>query len=105
MVFFRDHFGLEIFRLSTTPISGYSINSIHKNGIVELDIESIPLVGGRYSIDIGFVQEKTEWITKIEEVVWFDVYPQDVYGSGFLLNRSRGLIVVNHKWGHREIKP
>ncbi|NEP20167.1 MAG: hypothetical protein F6J97_25335, partial [Leptolyngbya sp. SIO4C1] len=103
VIFLRDMFGQEILRLSTMPISGYSISSLFEKGAVELEINNIPLVAGQYSIDIGFARERTEWLAKLEGVIDFDICPQDIYNSGLLMDRSRGLIVVNHRWKHRSI--
>jgi lipopolysaccharide transport system ATP-binding protein len=101
VVSLRSDLGSEIFRLSTMPISGYQIDELGRKGYIDLQIETLPVTGGRYYFDVGFVRERVEWILRLEEVVVFDVEPRDVYGSGISLDRSRGLIVVPHRWLHR----
>ncbi len=99
-VSFRDIYGQEIIRLSTMPISGYEITALYPEGSIDLLIESLPLVGGRYNLDIAFLRERLEFIVKLENVVQFDVQPRDVYRSGLLMDRSRGIIVAKHRWNH-----
>jgi lipopolysaccharide transport system ATP-binding protein len=100
----RDVHGQELVRLSTTPISGYHIDSVYPRGSVELLIESLPFVAGRYVLDVGFVRELIEWIVRLDGVITFDVQPCDVYGSGLALTRSRGILVVEHTWNHTNLE-
>jgi lipopolysaccharide transport system ATP-binding protein len=97
----RDHLGLEVIRLSTRPISGFDLGELGAAGELRLAIDSLPLVAGRYLIDVGFVRESVEWLLKLESLVEMRVRGADVYGSGLVLDRSRGLIVVAHHWEHR----
>lgn len=99
---FRTVRGIELLRLSTMPISGFQIDSMHPNGLVILEIPSLPFVGGTYQIDIGFVRERVEWIVRVERAVTFNVRPGDPYGSGLLMDDTRGLVVVPHVWRHEE---
>jgi lipopolysaccharide transport system ATP-binding protein len=96
----RDMYGQEIIRLNTMPISGFAIDALHPAGCISLTVESLPLVAGRYSIDLRFVRSNVEALLSLDGVVEFDVLPKDVYGSGTALDRSRGLIVVPHRWEH-----
>ncbi len=98
VVSFKDLLGVEIFRLSTQPISGFEIKSLGTEGVVSLLIEKLPLVAGVYSIDFGFVRESMEWILSTKNLFKLDVLAKDVYQSGLSLDRSRGIIWVNHKW-------
>ena len=101
VVILSDLFGQEILRLSTMPISGYRIVSLYPKGSIELYTKSLPLVAGRYILDIGFVRERIEWITKLDHVVEFEIQARDVYGSGFLLDRKRGFLTTEHNWVHK----
>lgn len=97
----KDVYGLEIVRFSTMPISGYPIQSLFPEGRIDLLMDALPLVGGHYYVDIAFARESIDFVVKLDSVVQFDVRAKDVYGSGVLLDRSRGLIAVNHHWNHR----
>lgn len=99
----KDSMGYEVIRLSTMPISGFVIEKLHPSGYVQLTIESLPLVAGAYSMDVGFVREGIEWIVQLEDLVRFEVGEQDVYGSGLIMDRNRGLIVVPHGWQHKAV--
>ena len=101
----KEAWGQELARLSTMPISGFEIPALHRDGVVELRIESLPFVAGRFHLDVGFVREQMEWIVKLEDVVSFDVQGRDVYGSGVILDRQRGMIVLPHRWSHEPVDP
>jgi len=101
VVSIKDNLGHELIRLSTMPISGYHISKVYKNGEISLSIDSLPFVAGAYFLDIGFVRERVEWLLNLESVVQFNVHPQDVYGSGFMLDRSRGMLALKHQWNHK----
>jgi lipopolysaccharide transport system ATP-binding protein len=102
-VVIRDLFGQEIIRLNTMPISGFPIETLHPAGSIALTVESLPLVAGRYTVDIRFVRSNVECLLSLDGVVEFDVLPHDVYGSGTALDRTRGLIVVSHRWEHESV--
>lgn len=101
VVRFRSMFGQEIFRLGTMPISGFDIPRLGPRGCVELTIESLPVTGGEYYIDVRLVAQRVERLVWLEDVVAIDVTEKDVYGSGMALKNNRGLIVVQHHWVHR----
>lgn len=96
----KDQNGVEIFRLSNMPISGHIINNLFKDGYVDLEIKSLPLVKGIYYIDLGFVRESVEWYFHVEDLIKLDVKGKDIYHSGLELDRSRGMIWIEHSWKH-----
>lgn len=96
----KDEAEYELLRLSTMPISGYALKQLYDRGIITLKIPSLPLVKGRYLVDIGFVHEKVEWHFKLENVIHMLVEGKDVYRSGTELDRSRGVIWAEHTWIH-----
>ncbi len=101
---FKDLHGVEIMRLSTMPISGFEIETLYDQGRVELLIESVPLVGGRYLIDVALVREGVAVVADFENLIELDIGLVDVYGTG-RPDRMRGLIVVPHRWEHHSIPP
>lgn len=98
----KNHYGTEIIRLNTSPISGYIIEELFEKGFVDLVIDSMPLTSGKYFMDIGIAKEKVEWVIKVQELVELFVDFKDVYGSGMALDNSKGMIVVKHKWDHNK---
>ncbi len=96
----RDWYENELIRLSSMPISGYEIDRLYASGTVRLTIHELPLVAGRYNLSIGYTRERIEWLIRLDNIVSFDVSPKDVYGSGILMDRSRGAIIVAHDWDH-----
>ena len=104
IVRFRDLYGMEIVRLATIPISGYVIEELHRRGRVELLVPMVPFVAGHYLMDVDFVRSGVSPILRLEQIVEFDVEGADYYGTGMLLDRSRGLIVIDHEWDHVSIE-
>jgi lipopolysaccharide transport system ATP-binding protein len=101
----KSHLGLELCRLSTMPISGYVIDELGRIGYLDLTVSSLPLVGGRYLLDLVIFRPAVELILQLPEVVVFDVAPTDIYGSGIGMDQTRGLLAVNHQWHHQIIQP
>jgi len=97
---FKTNMGIEIFRLSNMPISGYYVKEIKGVGYFELTIKDLPLLGGLYVVDIDFARENVECYFTIENVAQLKVEPTDVYGSGLAMDTRRGLIAVAHAWKH-----
>jgi len=96
----KDSMGIELIRLSTMPISGFEIDQLYSSGQVQLTIDSLPLVAGTYSVDVGFTRESVEWIHRLDGAITFEVGAKDVYKSGMALDRTRGVVVVQHSWNH-----
>jgi lipopolysaccharide transport system ATP-binding protein len=96
----KDMYGQELVRLATSPMSGFPIDSLHPTGRVELSIESLPLVASHYLMDLQLVRPGYETIATFETLIEFDVELFDYYGHGDALDRSRGLLVVDHSWRH-----
>lgn len=92
--------GLEVFRLSNMPISGYPINRLDQTGYIDLIIEKLPLTAGYYWIDLSLARPNLEFIYKLEDLIFLEIQPKDVYNSGLALDQTRGLIAVQHQWRH-----
>ncbi|MFQ5353650.1 MAG: ABC transporter ATP-binding protein [Thermodesulfobacteriota bacterium] len=95
---FKTNMGVEVFRLSNMPISGYSVKEIKGRGYFELTIKYFPLLGGLYMVDIELARENIELYFTLEKAIQLRVEPTDVYGSGLAMDTSRGLIAVAHEW-------
>ncbi|MFQ5442956.1 MAG: ABC transporter ATP-binding protein, partial [Thermodesulfobacteriota bacterium] len=49
----NSQMGVEVFRLATTPISGYPVEEVLGKGLFELTMETLPMLGGLYYLDVG----------------------------------------------------
>ena len=96
----KDELNNEIIRLSNVPISGFYIKELYDKGIIKLTIEDLPLVKGTYFLDISFYSDNFINRLRLENIARLFVDGNDIYKSGIELDRSRGLIWVNHKWRH-----
>jgi lipopolysaccharide transport system ATP-binding protein len=103
IVIIKDLYGQELIRLATSPMSGFKIDRLHPDGRVRLSIERLPLVASHYLVDIELVRPGIESIAKFENLIEFDVELFDYYGHGDALDRSRGVLVVDHVWGHEPL--
>jgi lipopolysaccharide transport system ATP-binding protein len=100
----KDMYGQELIRLATSPMSGFTIDRLHPLGRVELSIDSLPLVAGHYLLDLELVRPGYENVATFETLIEFDVELFDYYGHGDALDRSRGLLVVDHSWEHAPLQ-
>ena len=99
----KDINEVELFRLSNMPISGFKIEHLYNEGLVSISVHKLPLIKGKYLIDVGFVRQNVEWYFNLENVISLEVKGADVYNSGFELDRTRGIIWVNHEWNHHKL--
>ena len=97
----KDSYGVEITRFSNLPISGVKLQ-LKPRGTVELTIPCLALTKGIYYVDVGYVHESVEWLFNVEALIRLEIGGADVYGSGFEIDQSRGLVWMKHQWGTHE---
>ena len=83
VVRFKAILGQEIFRLSTVPISGYIIPRLGARGCVELTVESLPVTGGQYYMDVRLVAQRVERLVQLDDVITLEVTENDVMAAGW----------------------
>jgi lipopolysaccharide transport system ATP-binding protein len=105
VVSFKTSSGLELFRMSTRPISGFDTGYVQGSGYIDLKIDSLSLTSGEYLVDVRIARENTEWIRRYENVVKIYISPKDVYQSGTALDNSRGYFVLPHEWSIKQEQP
>jgi lipopolysaccharide transport system ATP-binding protein len=103
IVIIKDLYGQELIRLATSPMSGFNIDNLYPDGRVQLSIGSLPLVAGHYLVDIELIRPGIESLARFENLIEFDVELFDYYGHGDALDRSRGVLVVDHSWKHEPL--
>jgi lipopolysaccharide transport system ATP-binding protein len=96
----KGHLGEELVRLNTMPISGFPIENLAPQGHIDLVVESLPFTAGLYYFNVGIARERREWVVRLDDVLMLTVSPKDVYGSGMLLDNTRGHVVLRHHWQH-----
>jgi lipopolysaccharide transport system ATP-binding protein len=96
----EDPYGTRILELRSRAHGGDAISDLHPQGCLELEVDSLPLVGGRYALSIGYGRGRESTI-HLERVAEFHVWPSDVYGNGIPLEQPHGLVIAPHRWLHR----
>jgi len=96
----EDRYGTRILELRSRAGGAEAIDSLYARGVVELEVATLPLVGGRYALSVGCGRGRESAI-HLERVAEFQVWPADVYGSGVPVEQPHGLVVAAHRWAHR----
>jgi lipopolysaccharide transport system ATP-binding protein len=77
------------------------LGSNAKQGIIECRISNMPLMSGRYRIDI-FLNANGTYCDGVKDVFFLDVLNFDQYNSGFGHTQDRGGVFINQQWKTRE---
>jgi len=100
-VYVDDPYGTCVLALRSPGRGNEAIDALRSHGCVELEISSLPLVGGRYALSVGCGRGRASAV-HLDHVAEFHVWPADVYGSGVPVEQPHGLIVAPHRWAHRD---
>ena len=101
VVRFKNYMGVEILRLSNTPIGGFPIDNLRGRGQVDLVIPVVPFTEGKYFLDVGLARKGGGFYIELIDVLSVYIRSRDMYNSGTALDQSRGINVVTHRWIHR----
>lgn len=96
-----DPYGTCLLALRSHPRGAHAISTLYPAGVVELELASLPLTGGRYQLSIAAGRGQ-ETAVHLEHVAELHVWPADVYGTGIPVEQPHGLIVARHRWSHRQ---
>jgi lipopolysaccharide transport system ATP-binding protein len=75
-------------------------------GVISCDFASLPLMPGRYSVDLHFgdFADLTRDLDVVLDATSFEIYPTDVYGTGLLPNAMEGPIIWQASWTARRVE-
>lgn len=93
----KNSYGVEVCRFSNLPFSGVVLE-LKDRGVIELTIPNLPLTKGTYYVDLGYAHQNVERYFTVEALIRLDIGGADVYGSGFELDESRGVVWMAHSW-------
>ena len=95
---FFNQFGQKIF--SYTSVMSKSFLKMIKSGQTDflIEIPRLPLIPGRYSIEISVVQRGIALLECLKNVAEFIVLEKDFYGTGRELTNRDGFIFVDGRW-------
>ncbi|MBS1639272.1 MAG: ABC transporter ATP-binding protein [Bacteroidetes bacterium] len=80
-----------------TRIAYYGVMKLNSEGSVTCHIPKLPLMPGRYSIDV-LLKYDFEMTDKIEDAVSIDVEKGDFFGTGKIIDSMRNGLLVYHTW-------
>lgn len=60
--------------------------------------ESLPLVPGRYLIDVSVANKASGRVDAVEDALSIDIIESDVYGSGYRITSSDGVFYLQGEW-------
>jgi hypothetical protein len=94
-----------IFRLSSRMVPLHSAHPRCRDEAIVIDIPTLPLTPGDYSLTIAIHDLKNAAVVldEVERAAEFSVIPGDIHGNGYQYNASRdGQVMVPFDW---EIRP
>lgn len=94
---------VELFRCSTSPISGVFTGNCFGRVRATLTIDCLPMTGGRYHLSAGIAIPNASFVVPMTPFTTFDVAPTDYYDSGCPLTQERGLLALQHQWKVRTV--
>ncbi|MBS1579229.1 MAG: ABC transporter ATP-binding protein [Bacteroidetes bacterium] len=80
-----------------TRIAYYGVMKLNDEGSVTCHIPKLPLMPGRYSIDV-LLKYDFEMTDKIEDAISIDVEKGDFFGTGKIIDSMRNGLLVYHTW-------
>jgi lipopolysaccharide transport system ATP-binding protein len=100
----KHQLGFALFGVNNRFIPGYRFTDPVRKGVITCMLERIPLMPGRYSLDLYFGDEQQDHDV-IHDAIGFEVLQADVFGSGKLPPDSAGPIFHDAKWCLRVGEP
>jgi homopolymeric O-antigen transport system ATP-binding protein len=108
----RPTLGLRVKTAQGTPVFGVSNRWTHagadappvSEGVISCDFMSLPLMPGRYSVDLHFgdFADITRDLDVVLDAASFEVYPTDIFGTGLLPTALDGPVIWQASWTVRD---
>jgi len=77
-----------------TYMAGMPPSRFPSKGMVEFTLSSPPLTPGGYSLSVSLGTHQAILCDKVESAIQFDVSPNDVFGTGYLLTAEDGAVAL-----------
>jgi lipopolysaccharide transport system ATP-binding protein len=92
--------GAPVFGIDNRTVPGYEFAPVCQ-GRISCRVDSLPLMPGRYLVDL-YLGDEHRSRDMVREAVQFDVIPSDYFGSGKLPPPSTGPICLPARWQFSE---
>jgi lipopolysaccharide transport system ATP-binding protein len=96
----KDQLGAPLFSLDNRIVPGYAFPQ-SRGGAITCEIPALPLMPGRYSLDL-YLGDHARSIDTVLDAVSFTVLEKDVYGMGRLPHAHTGPIIWSGSWRYEE---
>ena len=95
----KTEWGTRISHISDSCSNQLSTVTATDAGIVTCYLSDLPLLRGRYSIDLWLSDfSSPTTLDTVGDACWFEVFPADMFGSGRLPPPSEGPVFLRGKW-------
>lgn len=97
----KDQMDVVLFA-QTTQVKGVEFRSVPKKGQIICTLKRLPLPAGIYSIALT-IKANEEKVLNLPDAVKLQVTDADFFGTGYTLQRSSGLFLVDADWQLRSL--
>jgi len=95
-IIIKNNLQLQVVNL-LSRIAHSGVMKLKEEGSIICHIPKLPLMAGRYSIDI-LLKYDFELTDEVEDIVIIDVEKGDFYGTGKIIDSMRNGVLVYHTW-------
>ena len=90
----RSVYDQKIFHFNSAMSGGFGDAARHPQEMARIEIPSLPLMAGSYSMDLLVFEPGVRLIERADGFLTFDVIESDLYGNGYRGEAREGLIAV-----------
>jgi len=90
----RSMYDQKVFHFNSAMGGGLGSGPRHAQELVRIEIPSLPLMPGAYSLDLMVFEPHIRLIDRVDGALRFDVIESDIYGNGYRGDAREGLIAV-----------
>ncbi len=90
--------GVTVAAFGTERTAGFHLRCAAGDHFVDLDIPSLPLTAGNYTVGAAIGVPRRAWLHRVENAGEMEVGPADVFGTGRPPAAEHCLVALEHTW-------